>query len=977
MPNIPNSQMQQLIDALNKIVGANGGIANGGLNIVPTNASGQTQLTQAEADSFNDIANKYSGALSKLNNALKNATDPSEVTAAYTDLTSDLNKVISDTRNLSGILSNDTIRQIEKAAQRLIDKQDKLEDAFNDSKLDESIKKLGSSWAVSSRNFGKSIQSFGEGFKGVGTWGKTGKVFSSALQGMGGSIAKAGGVVAGFAGKMSPLIAGVQLADKAFKACAEKLMAYRSLHTDQYIKALGAETVKQTNSIKISVTAMSNAVQASTDAITANIETNVAATKAIAENQLAQMKMNHTWTNWIPIWGTINKMQEQKMELENTTAMAEIDSARKVADMWINNAKTINDSMQKMDEAQRAYQRLVGIPSSQMDEFREGLYKAGEAVAEFGKTTEDIMKARTSFINESGRNIAWSQIDTSKALSTGSIVGDETMNSFAAGMVLFNTSVADSAEIMLNVYKDANKMGISSQKLTKSVLSNLKQANKYNFRDGVEGFIKAAKWAETARYDMNALGATLDKVQEGGLQGVLQQSAQLQVLGGNAALNGDPIKMMYAAYNDPEEFARMQQDALKNFGHINSKTGETQFNMADQMQISAIAKAYGLSKEQAMEMARASNKRSAIESVNGRLKGEDLDAVANRAQFNKETRQWEVTMNDGTSKNVSQLTAADLEKIAPEDTRTSEEIAKDTLSATEKIAVEAAHANIMLAKIGGFDEYIRHVDQTTKETREANDKNVVRMVEEQKNVNIKGEEDLRKELSLLGESSSFAKSQKAIEENTAYMAMDKSQRKEYRNLKTPEEQAKYIKGIIGTADPYNSPEPVFTDKWTNLPRPTESVNDGIIYHSSGKVVSFDDNDDIMAAKSDGFFSKAVDKREKIAELISPAMKVSKVLAGGVMNMMPMGFVKAISGVADAAGISAPYSKANTEISIKPVEIRLNGTLNLNGGGQNVNIIDQLKNNQEFLKQLSQMISSEMSKAINGGKSVAWNGRFGK
>lgn len=976
MPNIPNSQMQQLIDALNKIVGANGGIANGGLNIVPTNASGQTQLTQAEADSFNDIANKYSGALSKLNNALKNATGPSEVTAAYTDLTSDLNKVISDVRNLSGILSNDTIRQIEKAAQRLIDKQDELEDAFNDSKLDESIKKLGSSWAVSSRNFGKSIQSFGEGLKGVGTWGKTGKVFSGALKGMGGGIAKAGGVVAGFAGKMSPLIAGVQLADKAFKACAEKLMAYRSLHTDQYIKALGAETVKQTNSIKISVTAMSNAVQASTDAITANIETNVAATKAIAENQLAQMKMNHTWTNWIPIWGTINKMQEQKMELENTTAMAEIDSARKVADMWINNAKTINDSMQKMDEAQRVYQRLVGIPSSQMGEFREGLYKAGEAVAEFGKTTEDIMKARTAFINESGRNIAWSQIDTSKAMSTGSIVGDETMNSFAAGMVLFNTSVADSAEIMLNVYKDANKMGISSQKLTKSVLSNLKQANKYNFRDGVEGFIKAAKWAETARYDMNALGATLDKVQEGGLQGVLQQSAQLQVLGGNAALNGDPIKMMYAAYNDPEEFARMQQDALKNFGHINSKTGETQFNMADQMQISAIAKAYGLSKEQAMEMARASNKRSAIESVNGRLKGEDLDAVANRAQFNKETRQWEVTMNDGTSKNVSQLTAADLEKIAPEDTRTSEEIAKDTLSATEKIAVEAAHANIMLAKIGGFDEYIRHVDQTTKETREANDKNVVRMVEEQKNVNIKGEEDLRKELSLLGESSSFAKSQKAIEENTAYMAMDKNERKAFRKM-TQEEKNEFIEREIRGKNPMDSPEPVFTDKWTNLPRPTESITDGIIYHSSGKVVSFDDNDDIMAAKSDGFFSKAVDKREKIAELMSPAMKVSKVLAGGVMNIMPMGFVKAISGVADAAGISAPYSKANTEISIKPVEIRLNGTLNLNGGGQNVNIIDQLKNNQEFLKQLSQMISSEMSKAINGGKSVAWNGRFGK
>lgn len=852
------------------------------------------------------------------------------------------------------------------------EKRKNVKDAIRKEGLDD----LNIGLVRNARNQKKQLTQYSHGLAKIGatTNGAVGKMAAGA--------SKALGKLAGPIGWVS---AGVSAADKAFKACAEKAMAYQQLHTDQYIKTLGAETTAQVNSMKVSVTALKDAVQASSEAISASIESNFAQSKAIADNQLAQMKMNHTWTNWIPIVGTLNKLSEKRMELQNQAAEAEIQNAQKIVDMWVNATNQIDDSMKTMDESQRSYQRLIGIQSSQMGSFREGLYAAGEAVAAFGKSADDIIKARTAFTNESGRNIAWSQEDTTKALATGALVGDATMNSFAAGMVLFNTSVKDSAEIMENVYKDANKMGVSSQKLTKSVLSNLKQANKYNFKNGVEGFIKAAKWAETARYDMAALGSTLDKVQEGGLEGVLQQSAQLQVLGGNAAMGADPMKMMYNAYNDPEAFAKMQQDALKNFGHINSKTGETQFNMGDQMQIAAIAKAYGLSKDQAMEMARASNKRSAIAQANGSLSGEDLDAITNRAEYDKKTQEWKVKMLNGESRNISSLTAADIEQIAPEDNRTSEEIAKDTLSATEKIAAETARSNILLAKLGGFEEYLRHVDETTKITQEGNDANREKMIENGKEVHKQGEKSLEEQLKMFGEAKGFAAATNDIKDNTDILVMDKkargkerrNERREIRkNLNEQIDEAKAIgathkeirelrrnkrkfmknwraKGRVGYSSDFINAQDFSTEE-------IEKIDDGLIIHNSGKVISFNNNDDIIAAKEGGAISKSIQS--------------AKVVGGGMLGAMPP--LRAMRGVMETIRDNRGVSNSD-EISVKPIEINLNGTLNLSGGGNNVNIIDAFKNNQEFLRVLTQMITAEMSKTLNGGKSVAWNGRFGK
>ena len=60
----------------------------------------------------------------------------------------------------------------------------------------------------------------------------------------------------------------------------------------------------------------------------------------------------------------------------------------------------------------------------------------------------------------------------------------------------------------------------------------------------------------------------------------------------------------------------------------------------------------------------------------------------------------------------------------------------------------------------------------------------------------------------------------------------------------------------------------------------------------------------------------------------------------------------------------------TEITIKPVEVKLSGSVRLEANGQSVDIMELLNKNPILIRQLSQMISDEVGKSINGGRSIS-------
>ena len=123
------------------------------------------------------------------------------------------------------------------------------------------------------------------------------------------------------------------------------------------------------------------------------------------------------------------------------------------------------------------------------------------------------------------------------------------------------------------------------------------------------------------------------------------------------------------------------------------------------------------------------------------------------------------------------------------------------------------------------------------------------------------------------------------------------------------------------------------------------IKDGVI-SQNGTVVKIDNQDQILAAKEGGPVDKIFDTF-KTEPSVSP---------------IPMPY--------DTYVKENPYT-VNTnngdKIEVAPIEIRLSGNIQLSGGNGTVDITQQITNDPNFIRELSQMISKQFERQINGGR----------
>lgn len=139
-----------------------------------------------------------------------------------------------------------------------------------------------------------------------------------------------------------------------------------------------------------------------------------------------------------------------------------------------------------------------------------------------------------------------------------------------------------------------------------------------------------------------------------------------------------------------------------------------------------------------------------------------------------------------------------------------------------------------------------------------------------------------------------------------------------------------------TKTPLSKPSNSFATFTPWSPSNPSKVNDGVI-SQNGTVVKIDNQDQILAAKEGGPVAKMVDTVQS------------------VYSDLPR---------------ENPYT-VNTnngdKIEVAPIEIRLSGNIQLSGGNGTVDITQQITNDPNFIRELSQMISKQFERQINGGR----------
>ena len=603
----------------------------------------------------------------------------------------------------------------------------------------------------------------------------------------------------------NPYLAAVGLLVKAVEFGISKATDYMRLNYENLLRQLNATTAVSLNAMRANMAAWQDSVTGAYEAQNMAISSQEAMLEAQNATELANLKMAHTWTNWIPIWGQINKYQETALEMEQQVAQTRLKNAHEMINMVNEFTRKTDEYIKKQEKAIRDFQADRGLSLEQNAIFQSWMLKQGEIFAKFNRTIEDVLKMQSSFTEKSGRAVNFSENDNIQSIAVGRLVGDDNLVNFQAQMQLFNHSVAESADIMYEMYKDVNKMGLSQKKVTKDVLANLKLANKYDFKNGTKGFIELAKWAENARFNLSSLGSMIEKVQGGGLEGTITQAAKLQVLGGNFAMNADPLSMVYNAYADPESYAKQIQRMFKGIGRFNSETGETVFNIADNLRIRAAAEAIGMSTEDAKNMVREENKKNV---VMGQMRYSTLttrqkEVVANKAQRDERTGEWYVNMIGGGRVGVEQVNAQNLDNIVSDNKdEAAVQYAKSTMSFVEKIEATTREINSRLSALS-FDNFKETVDKSNENTLKYYYKNinsVVSAIELDRRESIKAQEKQLKRLETIG--NDIVKALAVVSDPYEDIDLDKEKQKS--DIRVA--QNKYRRNIQGRTDE-------FGEKW--------------------------------------------------------------------------------------------------------------------------------------------------------------------
>ena len=371
------------------------------------------------------------------------------------------------------------------------------------------------------------------------------------------------------------------------------------------------------------------------------------------------------------------------------------DSAKKVLEPW---AKANHEAM--------AYAKNVGMSQKTADAFLKNTVEwaaKNEIGLLFNKTTDELIKMQSKYSEVLGRNVQLTDEQKKDMLAMESIIGEDSMMDIANNLENFGMGMSDSAAFVKKTFDTATKSGIAASKLTKTIRENIKMAQNYTFKGGLDGLTSMAKKAIELKTDMSLVNGFIEKTST--VEGAISTGAQLQVLGGNYAMGSDPLSMLYDSLNNVEGMFDRAVNMARGKVFYNNKTGNFEMGAQDRYMMKQAAQAMGIDPSKMIDVA---FRKASLDKIEGQVKmnsnisndKEMVDLVKNLASWNN----GQAVVNiDGKDKAVSALTSDDktkLEAMQRTDSQNLQEMAislrslNDTVSGIQK-ETQNEQANLM------------------------------------------------------------------------------------------------------------------------------------------------------------------------------------------------------------------------------------------------------------------------------------------
>jgi len=318
----------------------------------------------------------------------------------------------------------------------------------------------------------------------------------------------------------------------------------------------------------------------------------------------------------------------------------------------------------ELDKAMKTSALSMGILSKGSEGFRNTIRGAATQTNMMGIGIKELSAMQAQYSEELGRTVELSQdgLVAMGQMAAASGLGAEGSAKMAADMENQGISAERTGKYVEQTMNDAHKMGLNATKVMKNIAGNMKMLNRYNFKEGTAGLAKMAKTVTKLGVNMEFASGMADKMWD--VEGAVEMSAQLQVMGGEWAKMADPFHLMYMARNDINGLTEELGNAAAASAKFNAKTGEFDLGAMEMHKLKIIAEQTGVAYDDLVTAGKNAAKFTKIKSqitfsVGGGQDGKDLqEYLTSKSMLDKK---GEATiMVNGNPKLLKQLSQADV-----------------------------------------------------------------------------------------------------------------------------------------------------------------------------------------------------------------------------------------------------------------------------------------------------------------------------
>ena len=222
-----------------------------------------------------------------------------------------------------------------------------------------------------------------------------------------------------------------------------------------------------------------------------------------------------------------------------------------------------------------------GVGSGNVEMLKSRLYEAGLEMVKFSKGGLDSMdafeqaqKMQATYNSELRKNnfLALETIVDMQAASQLTNVSTDNLIKGFAGVGRNLDNVGETMEI---VAKTITNMGVNVAGVSDNVVTYMGKLDLYNFKGGVEGLARMTAESAKLGINMEKIFTKTDELLDP--DKAIDFANSLSQLGFAASELSDPIRVMFLAENDPEEFTKQISKLTESMFKFNEETGEVDF----------------------------------------------------------------------------------------------------------------------------------------------------------------------------------------------------------------------------------------------------------------------------------------------------------------------------------------------------------------------------------------------------------------